>query len=247
MPQKGSSAAKKKKRKRLNDLSNAGAFFISLLAIIGFTLVICVGYVFVNAVTVVAGDPVINLASARNNQNQTSFLYAKDSDGKQVEVLRLHGEENRIWVDFDKIPTQMKDAFIALEDKRFNTHHGVDWIRTIGVFVKQNDQGGSTITQQLVKNVTGNNQVTYVRKYNEILSALNLEKNFNKDQILEAYLNTIYLGQGCYGVETAAETYFGKSVDELNVAECAVIASITQMPYSYDPINNPENNRKRQI
>lgn len=246
MPQKGSGAAKKK-RKRLNDLSNAGAFFISLLAIFCFTLVICVGYVFINAVTVVAGDPVINLESARNNQNQTSFLYAKDSNGKQIEVLRLHGEENRIWVDFDKIPKQMKDAFIALEDKRFNSHHGVDWIRTIGVFIKQNDQGGSTITQQLVKNVTGNNQVTYVRKYNEILSALNLEKNFNKDEILEAYLNTIYLGQGCYGVETAAETYFGKSVDELNVAECAVIASITQMPYSYDPINNPENNRKRQI
>ena len=193
MPQKGSGAAKKKKRNRLNNLSNAGAFFISLLAIFGFTLIICVGYVFINAVTVVAGDPVINLESARNNQNQTSFLYAEDSSGKQIEVLRLHGEENRIWVDFDKIPKQMKDAFIALEDKRFQNHHGVDWIRTIGVFIKQNDQGGSTITQQLVKNVTGNDQVTYVRKFNEILSALNLEKNFTKDEILEAYLNTIYL------------------------------------------------------
>ena len=245
MPQKRSGAAKN--RKKINELSNAGAFLISLLTIFCLTLVILVGYVFINAVTVVAGDPVINLNSARNNQNQTSFLYAKDSDGKQIEVLRLHGEENRIWVDFDKIPKQMKDAFIALEDKRFEKHHGVDWIRTIGVFVKQNDQGGSTITQQLVKNVTGNNQVTYVRKFNEILSALNLEKNFSKDEILEAYLNTIYLGQGCYGVETAAETYFGKSVDELNVAECAVIASITQMPYSYDPINHPDKNRERQV
>lgn len=246
MPQKGT-AAKAKSRKRRNKLSNAGAFLISLLAIVGFTLVIVVGYVFFNAVSVVNGDPVINLTSARNNQNQTSFLYATDSDGKQIEVLRLHGEENRIWVDFDQIPQQMKDAFIALEDKRFNDHHGVDWIRTIGVFVKQNDQGGSTITQQLVKNITGNSQVTYVRKFNEILSALNLEKNFSKDDILEAYLNTIYLGQGCYGVETAAEVYFGKSVDELNVSECAVIAAITQWPYSYDPINNPENNRTRQI
>lgn len=248
MPQKGVSLAKKnKRRKRLNNLSNVGAFFVSLLAIFCFTLIIVVGYVFINAVSVVAGDPVINIENVRDNQNQTSFLYATDSDGKQIEMLRLHGEENRIWVDFDQIPKQMKDAFIALEDKRFNDHHGVDWIRTIGVFIKQNDQGGSTITQQLVKNVTGNNEVTYVRKYNEILSALNLERNFSKDDILEAYLNTIYLGQGCYGVETAAETYFGKSVDELNVAECAVIAAITQWPYSYDPINNPDNNRVRQL
>lgn len=248
MPQKGVSSAKKnKRRKRLNNLSNVGAFFVSLLAIFCFTLIIVVGYVFINAVSVVAGDPVINIENVRDNQNQTSFLYATDSNGKQIEMLRLHGEENRIWVDFDQIPKQMKDAFIALEDKRFNDHHGVDWIRTIGVFIKQNDQGGSTITQQLVKNVTGNNEVTYVRKYNEILSALNLERNFSKDDILEAYLNTIYLGQGCYGVETAAETYFGKSVDELNVAECAVIAAITQWPYSYDPINNPDNNRVRQL
>lgn len=246
MPQNGK-AAQTKSRKRRNKLSNAGAFFISLLAIVGFTVVIVVGYVFFNAVSVVNGDPVINLTSARNNQNQTSFLYATDSDGKQIEVLRLHGEENRIWVDLDQIPQQMRDAFIALEDKRFNDHHGVDWIRTVGVFVKQNEQGGSTITQQLVKNITGNNQVTYVRKFNEILSALNLEKNFTKDDILEAYLNTIYLGQGCYGVETAAEVYFGKSVDELNVSECAVIAAITQWPYSYDPIYNPENNRTRQV
>ena len=243
--------AKKKKLSldKLNKLSNFGAFVVSMISIIGLTALIVVGYVFINIIAVTNGDPVINLESAKNNQNQTSFLYATDSNGKQIELLRLHGTENRIWVELDEIPQNMRNAFIALEDQRFNEHKGVDWIRTIAVMIvpKYQGQGGSTLTQQLVKNITGNNEVTFVRKYNEILTALNLEKNYEKDQILEAYLNTLYLGQGCYGVETAAETYFGKEVSELNYAECAVIAAITQKPYSLDPIKNPEANRKRQI
>ncbi len=244
--------AKKKKRlslEKLNKLSNFGAFVVSVISIFCLTALIVVGYVFVNIIAVTNGDPVINLESAKNNQNQTSFLYATDSNGKQIELLRLHGTENRIWVDLEEIPQNMRNAFIALEDQRFNDHKGVDWKRTIAVMIvpKYKGQGGSTLTQQLVKNITGNNEVTFVRKYNEILTALNLEKNYEKDQILEAYLNTLYLGQGCYGVETAAETYFGKEVSELNYAECAVIAAITQNPYSLDPIKNPEANRKRQI
>ncbi len=240
---------KKSRLSKLTKLSNFGAFMISLAAIIGFTALIVVGYVFVNIIAVTNGDPVINLESAKNNQNQTSFLYANDADGKQIELLRLHGTENRIWVDFEKIPKNMQDAFKALEDKRFDEHHGVDWVRTIAVMIvpKYDGQGGSTITQQLVKNITGDKDVTFVRKYNEILTALNLEKNYSKDEILEAYLNTLYLGQGCYGVETASEKYFGKDVSELNYAECAVIAAITQKPYSLDPIKNPEENRKRQL
>ena len=113
----------------------------------------------------------------------------------------------------------MKDAFIAIEDERFMKHHGVDWIRTIGVIVKPSNhgQGGSTITQQLIKNLTDEKDVTIERKFNEILSALNLEKNYSKDEIIEAYLNTIYLSEGCYGVKTAAETYFGKDVADLNI------------------------------
>lgn len=244
--------AKKKKTlplEKLTRLSNFGAFMVSIISIFVLTALIIVGYVFINIIAVTNGDPVINLESAKNNQNQTSFLYATDSDGKQIELLRLHGTENRIWVDLKDIPQNMRDAFIALEDQKFEEHKGVDWKRTIAVMIvpKYKGQGGSTLTQQLVKNITGNNEVTFVRKYNEILTALNLEKNYEKDQILEAYLNTLYLGQGCYGVETAAETYFGKEVGELNYAECAVIAAITQKPYSLDPIKNPEANRKRQI
>lgn len=236
-----------KKKNEKQRTSYLGSILVSALIVFVLTGIIVLGYIFINAIIVVNGDPVINLETARNNQNQTSFLYATDSDGEQMEVLRLHGVENRIWVDMDKITDNMKNAFVALEDKRFTEHKGVDWYRTFGVALRQNGQGGSTITQQLVKNITNNNEVTYVRKFNEILSALNIEKNFSKEQILEAYLNTVYLGQGCYGVETAAETYFGKEVSELNIAECSVIASITQAPYSYDPIANPENNRERQL
>lgn len=240
---------KKNKNKKRKRLSNVAATILSFLAIFGLTALIVVGYVVVNIVTVMNGDPVLNLEAEKNNQNQTSFLYATDADGKEIELLRLHGTENRIWVDLKDIPQNMRDAFIALEDKRFNEHKGVDWKRTIGVMIvsRYEGQGGSTITQQLVKNITGKNEVTFVRKYNEILTALNLEKNYTKDQILEAYLNTLYLGQGCYGVETASETYFGKTVGELNYAECAVIAAITQKPYSLDPIKNPDENRNRQL
>lgn len=240
---------KKRNNKKRRRLSTVAATVLSILSIIGLTAMIIVGFVVVNIVTVMNGDPILNLEEEKYNQNQTSFLYATDADGKEIELLRLHGNENRIWVDLEDIPQNMRDAFIALEDKRFNEHKGVDWKRTLGVMIvsKYEGQGGSTITQQLVKNMTGKNEVTYVRKYNEILTALNLEKNYTKDQILEAYLNTLYLGQGCYGVETAAETYFGKTVGELNYAECAVIAAITQKPYSLDPIKNPEDNRKRQL
>jgi penicillin-binding protein 1A len=140
----------------------------------------------------------------------------------------------------------MAEAVISAEDKRFMSHHGVDWIRTIGVIVKPSNfgQGGSTITQQLIKNLTDENSVTFVRKFNEILYALNIEKHYSKDEILEAYLNTIYLSHGCYGVNTAAETYFGKDVKDLNIAECATLAGITQAPTKYDPLLNPENNKE---
>lgn len=242
-------ANKKRNNKKRRRVSTVAATILSILAVIALTAMVVIGFVVVNIVTVMNGEPMLILEEEKYNQNQTSFLYATDSDGKEIELLRLHGNENRIWVDLKDIPQNMRDAFIALEDKRFNEHKGVDWKRTIGVIIlsRYEGQGGSTITQQLVKNITGNNEVTYVRKYNEILTALNLEKNYTKDQILEAYLNTLYLGQGCYGVETAAETYFGKTVGELNYAECAVIAAITQKPYSLDPIKNPEDNRKRQL
>ncbi len=188
-------------------------------------------------------------SSPKYAQSQTSFIYGYDKNNKEVELTRLHGDENRIWVNLEDMSEYLPKAFVSIEDKRFEKHNGVDWIRTAGVIVKPQNlgkQGGSTITQQLIKNLTDEKQVTVARKFNEILSALNLERYFEKDDILEAYLNTIYLSEGCYGVKTAAEEYFGKDVKDLNIAECACIAGITQFPTKYDPLINTEENKTRQ-
>lgn len=250
-----STSVKKSSPKKPGHKKSAAPASLPLRILLGFVLVVAV--VFIVCFSVIAiygysfvhGDPVFNLTEEKYSQNQTSFIYGYDSDGNQVELTRLHGEENRIWVDLDDMSPHLKDAFIAIEDQRFEKHHGVDWIRTIGVIVKPSNsgQGGSTITQQLIKNLTDEKDVTIVRKFNEILSALNLERNYSKDEIIEAYLNTINLSEGCYGVKTAAETYFGKDVSDLNIAECASIAAITQSPGKYDPLRKPENNRQRQL
>ncbi len=231
-----------KPRKTLN---NVAKVILGMLMIVGVVGIVCFSVIAIYGYSVVYGDPVFDLTEQALSQNQTSFIYGNDGDDI-VEITRLHGEENRIWVDLDEMSEYMPNTIIATEDKRFRKHHGVDWKRTIGVFIKQNDQGGSTITQQLIKNLTDDNKVTYVRKFNEILRALNLERNYTKEEILEAYLNTIYLSNGCYGVKTAAEVYFGKEVSDLNAAECASIAAITKAPTYYDPLLNPENNRTRQ-
>lgn len=226
-----------------------GKIILGIILVVAVVGIICSSVLFVYGYSVVHGDVVFNLEDEASSQNQTSFIYGYDNDNKLIEITRLHGEENRIWLDKNDMTKYMSKAFIAIEDERFEKHHGVDWKRTIGVMVKPSNsgQGGSTITQQLIKNLTDENDVTFIRKFNEILSALNLEKHYSKDEIMEAYLNTIYLSHGCYGVKTAAETYFGKEVKDLNIAECACIASITQFPTKYDPLINPENNRQRQL
>ena len=132
------------------------------------------------------------------------------------------------------------EAAVSIEDERFFSHHGVDWKRTLGATVTMltggNDSyGGSTITQQMLKNMTGENQNTINRKVKEIFRALEFEKNYTKTQILELYLNMIYLGSGCNGVQTAAEYYFGKDAKDLTVAESACIIAITNNPSLYNP------------
>ena len=152
-------------------------------------------------------------------------------------------------VNYEQIPENMKKAMIAIEDKRFEEHDGVDWIRTFGavtnLFTKGGSYGGSTITQQLIKNLTGDNDVSLTRKVKEIFRALNLEKQYTKDQILEAYLNVVNFGSGCQGVQAAANLYFNKDISECSLAECAAIAGITQNPYQYTPLIFPEENKKR--
>lgn len=230
-----------------NLFAKIGKVLIGIIMVCGVVGIVCFSVIAIYGYSVVYGDPVFNLNEEKFNQNQTSFIYGTNNDGKTVEITRLHGEENRIWVDLDNMSEYMDDAFIAIEDMRFYKHSGVDWRRTLGVTVRMSGEGGSTITQQLIKNLTDEKQVTIIRKFNEILQALNLERNFSKEEIIEAYLNTAYLSSGCYGVKTAAETYFGKEISDLNIAECASIASITQYPSKYDPLMNPENNRERQM
>lgn len=241
---------KKRRKKQLTSTqkfwSRVGKVLLGMVMVAGVVGIVCFSVIAIYGYSVVYGDPVFDLTEEALSQNQTSFIYGYDGDDV-VEITRLHGEENRIWVDLEDMSEYMPEAFISAEDKRFNKHHGVDWMRTVAVFVRQNNQGGSTITQQLIKNLTDDNKVTYVRKFNEILRALNLERNYTKDEIMEAYLNTIYLSNGCYGVKTAAEVYFGKEVSDLNAAECACIASITKAPTQYDPLQNPEQNRERQL
>ena len=183
-------------------------------------------------------------------------LYSQDPDtGEWVMYQTLYlNSENRIWTDLEDIPKYLQEAAIAIEDKRFEKHHGVDWKGTTRAIVYtlfgKNVQGGSTITQQLVKNVTGDNQVTVKRKITEIYRALELEKRYEKDEILEAYLNEVYFGQRCSGVMTAARVYFGKDVSELSLAECASMMGITNNPSMYDPFISSwtrENNRERQL
>ena len=182
--------------------------------------------------------------------NQSSIIYYKDPNGDYQKLTTVKSSENRIWIDGDQIPQHMKDALVAIEDKRFYTHKGVDWFRTahaaLNMFTGGSTFGGSTITQQLIKNLTQQDDITVQRKLLEIFQALDLEKNYNKDEILEYYLNAVYFGEGCYGVQTAAQTYFGKDAKDLSVAEAASIVGITNLPTYYDPFYSVENNKERQ-
>lgn len=247
---KASTPKKKKRRKKRKHpvIFTIFLFFFSIFVAGMLTAIIVGGSVLSYVDSVINGNNSLDLDLYKNSQNQTSIMYAYDKNDNPIELARLHGEENRIWVDYEEMPENLLWAFVCLEDKRFYKHFGVDWIRTIGVLIDPDleGQGGSTITQQLIKNLTDQKEATYNRKFNEILRALNLEKNYSKKDILEAYLNTVSLGAGCYGVKTAAETYFGKEVSKLNLYECAILAGITQAPYSQNPYANYEKCIERQ-
>ena len=144
---------------------------------------------------------------------QSSTVYYQDkTSGEWVELTKLHGVENRTLVSIDDIPKHVQEALISIEDERFESHHGVDWKSTakaiLGKLTGSSTRGGSTISQQVIKNTTGDNEVTIKRKVREIFRALRLEKNYSKDEILETYLNLVYFGNGCNGIEAAAESYF---------------------------------------
>lgn len=170
---------------------------------------------------------------------ETSYLY--DSSGN--EITALHEEQNRILVELDEMPVHLLNAFIAIEDERFYSHFGFDIIGSLraayvnfraGTIV----QGASTITQQLAQNAFLTTETSYKRKVQEIWLAIQMERSYAKEEIMELYLNRIYFGNGAYGVEAAAQTYFNKSVGDLSVAEAAMLAGAVRSPNFYNPINN---------
>ena len=161
-------------------------------------------------------------------------------------------EERRIIKPLDQIPQELINAFIAAEDSRFYKHKGIDFYSIIRAFFKNLEagtivQGGSTITQQVTKSFLLTPEKSYTRKLKEAILAYRIDKAFNKTEILYLYLNQIYLGHGAYGVEAAAENYFGKSAEDLNLAECAILAGLPQAPSKYSPFRYPERAKQRQI
>ncbi len=185
--------------------------------------------------------------------NFTTTIYCKDNKtGEFVEYQRIHGGDNRIWISDaeGEIPQDLKDALVAIEDKDFRDHDGVDWGRTVGAFANEflnfsSKFGGSTITQQLVKNLTDDRSQKASRKIREILRAHYLESKNSKDDILECYINTVAMANGMYGAEVASNYYFDKSAKDLTLAECACLAAIVNLPEYYRPDQNPINNKER--
>lgn len=191
-----------------------------------------------------------SLFSVVGSDSATKIYYGTDESGAPLAAETLYGEYRCIFVEYDRVPKELINAFISIEDKRFYTHKGVDWKRTLSAGANyllkfSGSYGGSTITQQLIKNVTGEDDYSFQRKIQEIFWALDLERKMDKREIMELYLNVINLSGGCYGVGAAADRYFSKEVSELTLNECACIAAITNNPSYYDPIRSPEHNRER--
>lgn len=233
-------------------LSFVGGIVCSVLAVIIITG--CIVGVSLTTYVMSFADVEVDIDLYDIDQNFTTILYANDPDtGEQYELKRLQGDGNRVWVDLEDIPQHTIDALTSVEDERFYQHNGVDWKRTVGAFLNEyvldlygGTQGGSTITQQLVKNITNEDDIRIERKLVEIFTALELEKKYSKDDILEAYLNRVHFGNNTYGIEAAANLYFGKSAGELTIAESAAIVGITQYPAYYNPFVNPDANKERQ-
>ncbi|MEG2097580.1 MAG: transglycosylase domain-containing protein, partial [Pseudoflavonifractor sp.] len=230
---------RKKRRSRGMDILATIGKVLGTTVLIGITtgaILACFAAVYIQKVIVPQAD--LNLVDFSMDLSTTMY-YADKETGNLQELRTIYGSENRVWVSYQDLPKNLIDATISIEDHRFPKHHGVDWIRTvkgvITMFTGGDIQGGSTITQQLIKNLTTEDEVTVQRKILEIFRALEFEKKYSKDQIMEWYLNYIYLGEHCNGVSTASYVYFGKDVSQLSLAECASLISITNNPSIFNP------------
>lgn len=229
-----------RRRRRRSSPAAAVLKVLGTLLLVGLVtgaFLCCFGAVYIKTVIIpVAQEFTMNDFDVGEN----SVMYYQDkSTGEYKELVTLLNTTSSIWVDSDEIPKYLKEAAVAVEDKRFYTHPGVDWVRTgkavLCMFTGQDIQGGSTITQQLIKNLTGYNETTVKRKVVEIFRALEFTKKYSKDYTLEWYLNIIPMGGKYKGVGSASYYYFGKPVSELSLAECASLISITNNPSMYSP------------
>lgn len=248
-------AQKKKKSRAMKNFGSAmtivGTTLTSMLLIIVIMLCIVVTVVAVYVLDFANTSYDANLRDAE--MKYTSMVYAYASDGTLTEVKRLAANENRIWVNYEDISPNLVKAVVAVEDKRFYEHEGVDWQRTVYALgadvlnLSGAGQGGSTITQQLIKNITGDDEQTWERKLREIFRALSLEEKYTKIDILESYLNRIWFGGMVYGVGAASQYYFGKEASDLTVAESAILAGMIRNPSKLSPYADLQRCRDRQI
>ena len=244
-------------------------FVLSALKVVGGALitvtligVVC-GFVFVNILGEYLEEEVMSVASVNLEDlelDKTSFIYYVDSNGEIQILQQIYSTTDRQWIYYEDIPEELIHACVAIEDKRFFEHQGVDWITTakacLSMFFGGSEFGGSTITQQFIKNYYGDDDVTVQRKVMEIFRAIAMEKTYDKEVIIEWYMNTVYFGEGCYGVKSAAANYFGKELQDMNVAELASLIGITNNPSLFRPfrttldkggLNGAERNRVRQL
>ncbi len=238
---------RKKKKKKFSVWRIIGKIFLTLftLCVIGvltFAIFFQIFMTYINTTVV----PTLDVTVEELTMSEASTIYYQDNATGEWKVLdTLYSRDgNRKIVEYDDIPQHLIQALVDIEDHRFWEHNGVDWQGTIAAFVKTfttgTTRGGSTITQQLLRNVTGDDDVTVKRKVREIFRAMEFEKSHSKEDILTLYLNRVYFGSGCNGIQTAAEKYFGKDVSELSLAESAAIIGITNNPSLYDPFLGKE-------
>ncbi len=245
----------RKKQRVMKNIGHAltvvGTTLSSMLLIIVVMLCIVVTVVVVYILNFADNGFDANLRDTE--MKYTSMIYAYDSEGHEVEITRLAAEQNRIWVNYEDISPHLINAVVSTEDKRFWDHKGVDWRRTVFALgadvlnLSRAGQGGSTITQQLVKNITGDDKQTWERKLREIFRAMSLEEKYTKIDILESYLNRIWLGGMVYGVGAASQYYFGKDAKDLDIAESAIIAGMIRNPYMRSPYIDLQNCKDNQI
>lgn len=242
-------------------LYKAFSYFLNTLLtlmLIGLICVLIVGAVFALYIkNYVDTDIDTSMLSTSGKDSTTRIYYMDYSDREnrigtpvEIEDQRIYSSDNSIWVPYSKMPKNLIDAVVATEDKRFFSHNGVDWITTVKAMSNyfigyKSTFGASTITQQLIKNLTDEDEVKIERKVREIFRALSLEKQLSKQEILEMYLNIVYFGNNCYGVQAAANTYFGKDISELDLVECASLVAILKNPSSYEPRYHLDRNDKR--